>query len=570
MTALSSYSTGTVAVSADGTTVTGSSTLWLNTGNVRPGDLFQSGHFCVPITDVTDDTHMVITPWSGATLSGASYTVWNVSQQRIVGETYARSVDQLVSALDTTGFFVFVGATQTVPDPSLGNDGQYAFQPTTGKTWAKSGGTWIFLGIYKGFSPKGAYDNAATYSLNDVVTSGGSSYIWINATPGSAHAPPDAAYWQLLANKGDTGTTGATGAPGVNAPTYGGTSTTSISISVASKAYTIQTGLAYQNARVRATATADVTKWQEGPSTYDPVTGILTINVDKTNGSGTFTAWKFDIVGQPGAGDMSSVNYASEYAGHEAQVRANLGIPAVTRGHIAGLTLSTAGSSATFSVAAGVATDSTNVDHLSLASSINKATGSWAVGSGNGAWDGAGANPASGTGWYSVYLIKRPDTGVIDVLISQNGNAPTLPTNYTLYRRIGSLCVDSSNHWYGFTQTGDTFLWATAFTNMSSVAASTTAASVPVTVPKGVVTRALFRATLNASGNIGVLFSSLQETDQSPAAPSGNVSLAQTSGFAGGHFAVLTDTSQQIRVRSNTMAGTISLSAYGWVDTRGK
>ena len=154
MTALSSYSTGTVAASADGTTVTGTSTLWSSAGNVKPGDLFQSGHFCVPITDVTDDTHLTITPWPGSTLSGASYVVWKVSQQRIVGETYARDVDKIVSAWNTSGFFVFVDIAETVPDPSLGDDGQYAFQPTTGKTWAKSAGVWSYLGIYKAFQLK--------------------------------------------------------------------------------------------------------------------------------------------------------------------------------------------------------------------------------------------------------------------------------------------------------------------------------------------------------------------------------------------------------------------------------
>jgi hypothetical protein len=98
LTALSSYSTGTVSVSADGTTVTGVGPLWSSAGNVKPGDLFQSGHYVVPITDVTDDTHLAITPWPGSTLSGASYVVWKVSQQRIVGETYAASVDKIVGA----------------------------------------------------------------------------------------------------------------------------------------------------------------------------------------------------------------------------------------------------------------------------------------------------------------------------------------------------------------------------------------------------------------------------------------------------------------------------------------
>ncbi|OSJ33260.1 hypothetical protein BSZ19_16615, partial [Bradyrhizobium japonicum] len=206
MTALSSYSTGTVAVSADGTTVTGTSTLWLNTGNVKPGDRFQAGHFEAIITDVVDDTHLTITPWPGSTLSGASYVVWKVSQQRIVGETYAADVAKAVSAWNTSGFFVFVDINQTTPDPSLGDDGQYAFQPTTGKTWAKVGGVWTFLGIYKAFQLKGAWSGATAYAAGDVVTLSGSSYVCI--LDHTNHTPPNVTYWQLLASIGATGNTG--------------------------------------------------------------------------------------------------------------------------------------------------------------------------------------------------------------------------------------------------------------------------------------------------------------------------------------------------------------------------
>src|SRR5581483_6632569 len=83
--------------------------------------------------------------------------------------------------------------------------------------------------------------------------------------------------------------------------------------------------------------------------------------------------------------------------------------------YLTGLTLSTAGSSATFSVAAGEAMDSTNVALMILAASISKTTSSWAVGSGNGGLD-TGAIATST--WYHVWLIQRPDTGVVDVLIS--------------------------------------------------------------------------------------------------------------------------------------------------------
>ncbi|MET4794608.1 hypothetical protein ABIF64_006786 [Bradyrhizobium japonicum] len=346
MTALSSYSTGTVSVSADGTTVTGVGPLWSSAGNVKPGDLFQSGHYVVPITDVTDDTHLAITPWPGSTLSGASYVVWKVSQQRIVGETYAASVDKIVGAWNTSGFFVFVDINETEPDPSLGDDGQYAFQPTSGKTWAKVSGVWSFLGIYKAFRPRGAYDNAATYSYGDVQTTAGSSYIYINETPSAGHTAPNPTYWDLMAAKGDPGATGSTGAG------YGGTSTTSLAIGTGSKAFTTQAGLAYTNgARVRASSGAN---WLEGVATYGGTT--LTITSDKTNGSGTLASWTFNVAGQPGAGDLSSANNLSDVA-NIATARANLGagtVNSVTAG--TGLSGGTITSSGTIALALNNAT----------------------------------------------------------------------------------------------------------------------------------------------------------------------------------------------------------------------
>ena len=49
--------------------------------------------------------------------------------------------------------------------------------------------------------------------------------------------------------------------------------------------------------------------------------------------------------------------------------------------------------------------------------------------------------------WYHVHLIKRPVTGVVDVLFSLSATAPTLPTSYTIFRRIGSMRTDGSARW---------------------------------------------------------------------------------------------------------------------------
>lgn len=63
----------------------------------------------------------------------------------------------------------------------------------------------------------GVYDGGVTYSKGNQVTSGGSSWNYINATPGSGHTPAEDAYWTQAAIKGipgDPGDPGANGSPG--------------------------------------------------------------------------------------------------------------------------------------------------------------------------------------------------------------------------------------------------------------------------------------------------------------------------------------------------------------------
>ncbi|UEM08245.1 hypothetical protein J4G43_025830 [Bradyrhizobium barranii subsp. barranii] len=205
MTALVSYSTGTVSVAAGGTIVTGVGSIWSDE-NARPGDILQIGNFQSVISDKTDTTHLVIPPWGGGAQAGVAYKIWQVSPQRFAGSESLATVNKLVAAFNTSGYFVFVDVGLTEPDPSLGDDGQYAFQPTTGKTWVKSAGVWSYLGIYKAFQLKGAWSGATAYTVGDVVTLNGSSYACI--LDHTNHAPPNATYWQLLASIGPAGNTG--------------------------------------------------------------------------------------------------------------------------------------------------------------------------------------------------------------------------------------------------------------------------------------------------------------------------------------------------------------------------
>jgi hypothetical protein len=220
MTALNSYSTGTVSVNDGDTTIVGASTIWSDI-NARGGDvIFVDGAADpIEIKDVTDTSHLTLwTPWSGGAKSNVSYVIVQKSPLRFAGGQAMADVAAMVAALDADGFYVFVASTLTAPDPSLGEEGQYAFQPSTKKLWFKESGIWNFLGVFSAFGTPAPYDSGTTYKLFDVATSGGSSYVWINATPGSGHAPPDATYWAVLASKGDKGDKGDTGpAGGINA-----------------------------------------------------------------------------------------------------------------------------------------------------------------------------------------------------------------------------------------------------------------------------------------------------------------------------------------------------------------
>jgi hypothetical protein len=248
----------------------------------------------------------------------------------------------------------------------------------------------------------------------------------------------------------------------------------------------------------------------------------------------------------------------------------------VLRGYLSGLTLSTAGASNTYGIALGAVVDSTSTDFMKLTSAYTKTTGAWAVGTGNGSWDGGGVGPASTVGWYHVYLIKRPDTGVVDVAVSQNPTSPTIgvniPAAYTLFRRIGAIRTNGSFQWQKFNQLGDEFLWdaddAGGSPWISATPGVTTAQTKVVMVPTGVQVAALLRVQLSGPASVNWLISPLDQSDQSAASV---ITLSTNgTGFNAGEIQVRTDTSAQVRSRVNTTTGVIYGTTKGWIDTRGK
>lgn len=245
--------------------------------------------------------------------------------------------------------------------------------------------------------------------------------------------------------------------------------------------------------------------------------------------------------------------------------------PPLVPNYLSGLTLSYS-SVTVFGIASGVANDSTNTTLMALASAYTKTMSSWAVGSGNGGLDTGSIGAAA---WYHIYLIYRPDTAVTDVIYSLSASAPTLPTNYTLYRRIGSIKT-SSSQWVSFTQVGDQFIWSASVADLSGATAPTSRTNLTLSTPLGVVTTALMRVIFGngGGGNVAIIFtalpSAISESDQAPVVNGLADIQAASSGLANANIQRLTNTSSQIGWRATAAVASVTLNTYGWIDTRGK
>jgi hypothetical protein len=250
----------------------------------------------------------------------------------------------------------------------------------------------------------------------------------------------------------------------------------------------------------------------------------------------------------------------------------------VIRSYLTGLTLSTAGSSASFAVAPGVAADGTNVDMLTLTAALSKTTAAWSAGAG-GALD-TGAIAAST--WYHVHLIKNITTQIVDVLISLSPIAPTLPSGYTEFRRLGAMKTDASSNWTLFYQWGDLFEWGTVVSDLANlINPGTVAVLRTLSVPTGIIVVAIFSFMLNAGAGgpdapQGVMVTDPATADVAPSVTSlftlGMYTGASTQLSLSSRLEVRTNVNGQVRTRlQNSASGTsIGIATVGWRDTRGR
>jgi hypothetical protein len=194
----------------------------------------------------------------------------------------------------------------------------------------------------------------------------------------------------------------------------------------------------------------------------------------------------------------------------------------------------------------------------------------WAVGTNQGGLDtGAVANNT-----YHMFLIKRVDTGVVDVLFSLSPTAPTMPANYTKKQRIGSI-VRAGGTILAFIQFGDDFYFSTPpALNVNTTNPGTSAVTATSSVPTGLVVKARLNVIgIGGTNQITIYISPLSAADvaaSSAASPLGQISTPNAAGAInqGAPVDVWTNTAAQFRYRlsASGAADIIRIATLGWND----
>lgn len=245
-------------------------------------------------------------------------------------------------------------------------------------------------------------------------------------------------------------------------------------------------------------------------------------------------------------------------------------------GYLFGLTLSNAADAVNdITAAAGWARDSTDVNSMVLASALTKRLdATWAVGTNQG---GRMSAAAIADTTYHIHLIKRIDTGVVDVGFDVSATAPTMPTNYTLFRRIGSI-IRAGATILAFTQVGDEFIHTIGVQDINVANPGTSANTRVLSVPLGVKVLAHIRPSVQVNAAAAATSSLLLTTfDQSDVVPgTSNATLTTTKQAANNFTAcgmrIMTATDGSIRSRLSASDANTALFIYtdGWTDTRGR
>ncbi|MFL5763840.1 MAG: tail fiber domain-containing protein [Bacteroidia bacterium] len=196
---------------------------------------------------------------------GSGYVSMGASQMMSV--PYA-----LYSQYSTNGPTGATGPTSTVPGP-------------TGPTGPTGAGT---TGATGATGPSGVDGVTGPTGPTGAGIAGATGATGATGTAGATGA------------NGATGPTGATGSTGPVGDQYATTSATSMAITMTPHTFTVSTGLAYSVGQTVIIANSPGFQMVGDITSYNPGTGVMSVNVTSVSGSGSFSSWSVNLNGAPG------------------------------------------------------------------------------------------------------------------------------------------------------------------------------------------------------------------------------------------------------------------------------
>lgn len=594
------YADGTASVDAAGTTVTGTGTVWTV---LQPGDLF-GVHIglAVPILEVVSATELTLLfPWPGATQTDADYCVQFVPRSVGVQEATRQLLLMLANG-NLDAFAELIGATDKIPIftgpgtltlvskgeltsgvqadkqvATLADRAAYNNSPTDFKVLvsntgdgraalytklSNASGDWSAAAYITGptgadgVNPRGFYNAGTAYITDDLVYSGGST--WVAKINTTGNAPPtlpttENTQWRLFVRAG-----AAVNPRGDYA---------------AGTAYEPLDAVLYSG----STWIAKIPTTGNAPPTLPTTSNAQWQLMAQKGNDGTGTG---DVVGPSGASDNAIATYDGVTGKLiKASTPAQAGVP--VRGYISpdfNIVQNATDPDNDLNFPSGVVASEQISPILMNHSAASGIQLDVAYGTGNG---GRFDSAISDGTWHCFVISNGP---IVSRGLSKSldpTTQPNYPAGFTHYRRVASW-LRSGGVLRRIIQFGNHFWHSIRISDVSDTNPGTAAITRTLTVPIGFPVIAFGQAAIVITSSTGLgtrflLLSSLSQSDADPNSVGGTIALncptvSTASQFrAQGDFSVLTNASGQIRSRLNASEAVLVMQVLtsGWIDYRG-
>jgi hypothetical protein len=182
------------------------------------------------------------------------------------------------------------------------------------------------------------------------------------------------------------------------------------------------------------------------------------------------------------------------------------------------------------------------------------------------------AIPATNNTWFYLYALKNTITNSVVVVADTNGTTPTLPSGFTLSRRVGAVRTDGAGAIRPFDQYERDFVYRTPVLDVDTTTQGTSSTQRTLSVPPAYPVAVDFNLSVaNASTDTNRVY--VRSTEAADLAPSATASPLATlrggsvTGYADGSklsgFKIKDGT---LWTRANGTNTTVRLATLGWTD----